>query len=133
MAESARLCELLRARGFAVTEVPEGITDEETERFDLVLYALFSRAFRPIGFLDFLGPEAIKVQRSLQAAVDKTAIVSFGSPYFAEQYFERGKTVVNAYSMLSPSVEAFVRAACGDIPFTDFSPVRLCRFAFDRA
>ena len=133
MAESTRLCELLRARGFAVTEFPEGITDEETERFDLVLYALFSRAFRPIGFLDFLGPEAIKVQRSLQAAVDKTAIVSFGSPYFAEQYFERALTVVNAYSMLPPSVEAFVRAACGDIPFTSFSPVKLFRFAFERS
>lgn len=39
--------------------------------------------------------------------------------------------VVNAYSMLAPSVEAFVRAACGEIAFTDFSPVQVRRFAFD--
>ena len=132
MEEAKLLANLLRARGFAVDEFPEGIRDEQTEEYDLVFYALFSRPFRPIGFLDFLGPEAIKVQRSLQAAVEKTLIDSFGSPYFGEQYFERALTYVNAYSMLPPSVEAFVRAACGDIPFTDFSPVKLYRFAFDR-
>lgn len=131
--EAHLLARLLRERGFAVDEYDNGLRDDQQDGYDLILYALFSRPFRPIGFLDFLGPEAIKVQRSLQAGVNKTLIVSFGSPYFAEQYFERGKTVVNAYSMLSPSVEAFVRAACGDIPFTDFSPVGLCRFAFDRA
>lgn len=131
MEESARLCDLLRGRGFDVYEYPQGITDEQTEGYDLIVYALFSRPFRPIGFLDFLGPQAVKVQRSLQAAVDKTLIVSFGSPYFAEQYFERAKTIVNAYSMLAPSVEAFVRAACGEIPFTAFSPVKVRRFAFD--
>jgi len=131
MEESARLCALLRSRGFVADEYPQGIDDEQTEDYDLIVYALFSRPFRPIGFLDFLGPQAVKVQRSLQAAVDKTLIVSFGSPYFAEQYFERAKTVVNAYSMLAPSVEAFVRAACGEIPFTGFSPVKVRRFAFD--
>ena len=52
-------------------------------------------------------------------------VVSFGSPYFGNQYFERALTYVNAYSMLSPSVEAFVKAAMGDIPFTDYSPVKL--------
>ena len=58
-------------------------------------------------------------------------MVSFGSPYHAEQYFERCPTVVNAYSMVSPSVEAFVKAATGEIPFTDFSPVKLKRFSFE--
>ena len=132
MEEAKLLARLLRKRGFAVDEYENGLRDDQQDGYDLILYALFSRPFRPIGFLDFMGPEAVKVQRSLQAGVDKTAIVSFGSPYFAEQYFERAKTMVNAYSMLSPSVEAFVRAACGDVPFTDFSPVRLFRFAFDR-
>ena len=69
------------------------------------------------------------MQRALQCGREKTLIVSFGSPYFAEQYFERAKTVVNAYSMLAPSVEAFVRVACGEGKFTDFSPVRIHRFA----
>ncbi len=127
--ESALLCRLLRERGFEVTEYPEGIRADQTNGHDLILYALFSRPFRPIGFLDFMGSEAVKVQRSLQEGREKTLIVSFGSPYFAEQYFERAKTVVNAYSMLSPSVHAFVRAACGETAFTIFSPVLLHRFA----
>ena len=129
--ESKLLCELLRARGFAVDEYPEGIDDVDTDGVGLILYALFSRPFRPIGFLDFMGAEATKVWHALRADVQKTAVVSFGSPYFAEQYFERALTVVNAYSMLSPSVEGFVRAACGDVPFTGFSPVKVRRFAFD--
>lgn len=129
LAESARLCALLRERGFSVDEYAQGITDAQTEEYDLVIYALFSRSFRPIGFLDFMGSEAIKVQRALQHAREKTLVVSFGSPYFAEQYFERAMTVVNAYSMLAPSVEAFVRAAVGEGTFTDFSPVHVRRFA----
>jgi len=132
MQESALLCRLLRERGFDVTEYPEGITDAQTVQHDLILYALFSRPFRPMGFLDFMGSEAVKVQRALQAAREKTLIVSFGSPYFAEQYFERALTVVNAYSMLSPSVEAFVRAAVGEGNFTAFSPVRVRRYARGR-
>lgn len=129
MQESTLLCRLLRERGFDVTEYPEGITDAQTAQHDLILYALFSRPFRPMGFLDFMGSEAVKVQRALQAAREKTLIVSFGSPYFAEQYFERALTVVNAYSMLAPSVEAFVRAAVGEGDFTTFSPVKVRRYA----
>ena len=129
MAESTLLCQLLTQRGFDVTEYPDGIRDDQQDDYDLILYALFSRPFRPMGFLDFMAGEAAKVQRALQAGREKTLIVSFGSPYFAEQYFERAKTVVNAYSMLSPSVEAFVRAACGEVAFTDFSPVCVHRFA----
>ena len=78
-----------------------------------------------MGFLDFHSDEAGKVASSLRHAVEKTIVVSFGSPYFGEQYFERAHTYVNAYSMLSPSVKAFVRAALGEIEFTDFSPVKL--------
>ena len=57
--------------------------------------------------------------------VDKLAVVSFGSPYFGDQYFEKAQTYVNAYSMLECSVKAFVRAACGEIAFEGVSPVKL--------
>ncbi len=123
--EAELLCKRLNERGFEVTYYKEGIEDKDVDNYDLVLYALFSRPFRPIGFLDFHSSEAQKVLRSLQCGVDKTMVVSFGSPYFGNQYFERALTYVNAYSMLAPSVEAFVKAAMGDIPFTDYSPVKL--------
>lgn len=120
-----QLCDALRRHGFAVSFFPNGIDAQGEDGHDLILYALFSRPFRPMGFLDFHSSEAGKIQRSLQRAVRKTMVVSFGSPYFVEQYFERALCCVNAYSMLPCSVEAFVRAATGEIPFTHFSPVRL--------
>ena len=123
--EAELLCNLLESRGFNVTYYKEGINDDVIDNYDMIFYALFSRPFRPIGFLDFHSTEAQKVMRSLQYGVEKTMVVSFGSPYFGNQYFERALTYVNAYSMLSPSVEAFVKAAMGEIPFTDYSPVKL--------
>lgn len=131
--EAELLCEELKARGFEVDYQQNGLKhikgtlaeEDQVDDCDLVLYALFSRSFRPVGFLDFHSTEAMKIWRSLEYGGEKTAVVSFGSPYFGEQYFERAMTYVNAYSMLSPSVRAFVRAAVGEIPFTDHSPVEL--------
>lgn len=123
--EAELLCEELRGKGFEVSYLKDGATDAEIDENDLVIYALFSRPFRPIGFLDFHSSEAKKVSSYLKHGIDKSIIVSFGSPYFGNQYFERALTYVNAYSMLSPSVKAFVRAAVGEIPFGVFSPVEL--------
>ena len=123
--EGKLLADLLNEKGFDVQYLKDGIKKTETDGYDLILYALFSRPFRPIGFLDFHSTEAQKVAISLQTAVDKTAVVSFGSPYFMNQYFERAKTFVNAYSMLSPSVKAFVSAATGETEFSSFSPVEV--------
>lgn len=131
--EAELLCEELRERGFEVDYQVNGLKhikgalaeEEQIDACDLVLYALFSRSFRPVGFLDFHSAEAMKIWRSLEYGAEKTAVVSFGSPYFGEQYFERALTYVNAYSMLPCSVQAFVRAAVGEIPFTNFSPVEL--------
>ena len=127
--EAELLCEELRARGFEVDCYKELLTDDGdeamVEEHDLILYALFSRPFRPMGFIDFLHPEAKKVANCCKYGKEKTLVVSFGSPYFGNQYFERALTYVNAYSMLSPSVKAFVRAAMGEIKFSDFSPVEL--------
>lgn len=123
--EAELLCEELRERGFEVNYFKEGMTNKEIDEHELVIYALFSRPYRPIGFLDFHSGEAKKVSAYLKYGTKKSLIVSFGSPYFGNQYFERALTYVNAYSMLSPSVKAFVRAAVGEIPFGDYSPVEL--------
>lgn len=128
-AEAKLLCEEFRARGFVVDYYRELLSDKENEKMakehDLILYALFSRPFRPIGFCDFMGDEAWKVAGCCKYGAEKTMAVSFGSPYFGNQYFERAAAYVNAYSMLAPNVKAFVRAATGEIPFGTFSPVAL--------
>ena len=121
------LAEELNKRGFEATVYPfpsfQNIDDS-----DLVIYAIFSRPFRPRGFLDFMGAEMGKIHWSMMYGQEKSVYISFGSPYFGEQYFERVDTYVNAYSMTACSVEAFVRAATGEIPFTDFSPVHLTTY-----
>ena len=96
------------------------------ENNDVVLYALFSRPFRPIGFLDYTRDQAWTLAKAFSPdhAIEKTIFISFGSPYFGEQYFARAKTYVNAYSMLDCTVREFVRAACGEIPFEGTSPVK---------
>ncbi len=123
------LCEELRARGFEVDyykdPVPSAKLEHFGETYDMILYALFSRPFRPIGFIDFMGDCGRIVSHSCQFDIDKTAVVSFGSPYFGEQYFERCPTYVNAYSMLDCCADSFVKAAVGEIPFGTFSPVKL--------
>lgn len=134
--EEARVIkEEFEKRGFFVDYTEEGrVPAAERARFyrenDLILYATFSRPFRPIGFLDYTDGRAARIQRTFMEpyAVDKVAVVSFGSPYFGDQYFEKAQTYVNAYSMLACAVRAFVRAACGEIEFQGKSPVAL----FDR-
>lgn len=127
--EAELLCRELEDRGFAVNYRPTAIKfaelDENMGQSDLVLVALFSRGHRPIGFLDFHDAEAMKIWKTLYVAGEKTVVVSFGSPHFGAQYFERAHTYVNAYSMVASSVKAFVRAATGEIPFSDFHPVKL--------
>lgn len=123
--EAVLLCEELKSRGFEVEYKKDGVKNPDIDDCDLLIYALFSRPFRPIGFLDFQGKEATKLLYSLQYGADKTVIVSFGSPYFGQQYFERARAYVNAYSMLSPSVKAFAKAATGEIEFSEYSPVEL--------
>ena len=123
--EAELLCRELEARGFVVTYHQGKVTPGDVQDCDTLLYALFSRSFRPIGFLDFHSDEARKLRMFRNGGMEKTVVVSFGSPYFGEQYFDMATTYVNAYSMLSPSVKAFVRAATGEIPFSSFSPFRL--------
>ena len=97
------------------------------ERNDHIIYAAFSRPFRPIGFLDYSGKQAQLIQNMFMEpnSVEKVSVVSFGSPYFATQYFQKVQTYVNAYSMLECSVKAFVAAACGETDFPGKSPVTL--------
>lgn len=126
-AQAEHLRDLLEERGAEVIYIPQMEQEEFyklADGVDLIIFAMFSRSFRPIGFLDYYGEAAWTLQKALCAGREKTIGVSFGSPYFGSQYFERAYTYVNAYSMLDCSVEAFVKAAFGDEPFYEISPVK---------
>lgn len=119
-------------RGFEVNYTDTGFYDNENlYRFyaenDLIIYAFFSRPFRPMGFIDFISGRAVQIKNAFcpPNAMEKTAFVSFGSPYIGKQYFQRAGTYVNAYSMLECEAVAFVKAACGEIEFSGKSPVKI--------
>lgn len=130
--EAAFLKKEFEKRGFEVEYYDNDLfkNDERAAfymRNDVIIYALFSRPFRPIGFLDYRGDHAWQIGGAFlpDYSIDKTVFVSFGSPYFGIQYFDRAQTYVNAYSMLECSVKGFVKAACGECEFTGMSPVKL--------
>lgn len=119
-------------RGFAVNFFAgEQFEDDERVDFyeacDLVIYAMYSRPFRPIGFIDYTQGRAWQIAKAFwpPLAWEKTVFVSFGSPYFGNQYLERASTYVNAYSALDCAGKAFVKAACGEIAFQGKSPVKI--------
>ena len=122
------LCDLIRQRNVEVVYKPY-ITPADfykyTEECDRVIFAMFSRSFKPVGFLDYYERAASTMQKALNNGRKKTIGVSFGSPYFFKQFFERSCTFVNAYSMLDCAVEAFVKCAFGEEKFNDFSPAEL--------
>lgn len=124
-----RLCREIEARGAQVTHLKEMPKLAEFERMakdaDLIVYAFYSRSFRPVGPVDFSGVKTLFLSNGWKVPQDKAVYVSFGSPYFVEQYFERSKQVVNAYSMMEDSAVGFVRALYGEVPFTQDSPVNI--------
>lgn len=130
--EAIVLKEEFEKRGFEVEYTDSGFYgNKELNRFysenDLIIYAFFSRPFRPMGFIDFTSGRAVQIKNAFcpPYAMQKTAFVSFGSPYIGKQYFQRAGTYVNAYSMLECEGIAFVKAACGEIEFNGKSPVKI--------
>ena len=126
----AAMEEALKSRGIEVVHYKQcRPSDEEFDRqaseSDLILYAIYTRSFRPVGPIDLWEDKCWAIAKSYFHSLEKTAYVSFGSPYFANQYFERANTYVNAYSMMPVSVEAFVKAMFGEIGFNYDSPVKL--------
>ena len=129
MAAVNKMEEELKSRNLQVVHYLERPSDEEFDAevkdADLILYAMYTRSFRPVGPIDFWEDKCWTIAKSYYHSTEKTAYVSFGNPYFANQYFERANTYVNAYSMLEPSVTAFVKAMFGEIDFGSYSPVEL--------
>lgn len=130
-----RLCRELEARGAQVTHLQALPIQSKLPKLaefekmageaDLIVYAYYSRSFRPVGPVDFTGDRTWFITNGWKVPQDKAVYVSFGSPYFVHQYFERSAQVVNAYSMMEDSAAGFVRALYGETPFTEDSPVNI--------
>mgnify|MGYP001149757555 CR=1 FL=1 len=102
-----------------------GWRDTYTEGNHLIILALSRFPQRPFGAMNFMSPEFFSLWGGLCHGREKTVVVSFGNPYHLNEHFEAAKTYVNAYSFVDDSMQAFVKAVCGEIPFTGTSPVDL--------
>lgn len=98
---------------------------EQTDKYDLILFALCRTTHSPIGPLDFWGEEASSIWASNCSDKSKTVVASFGTPYLYRYYKNSNITYINAYSCIKPTLEAVVKAIFGEIRFEGKSSVKL--------
>jgi len=122
---------LLENRGFQVDYQHDILyetqawTEDLTSRYDRIIFAAIRMPHSPFGTIDFYDDEAQTVWAINSMPKDKIVVISFGSPYLGDQYFERVNTYINAYSNDSMTYAAVVKALLGEIPFQGVSPVKL--------
>jgi beta-N-acetylhexosaminidase len=127
----SRLKSLLEARGFRVDykhNLPyedQGWQDSVTAIYDRIVFVVVRSPHQPIGPLGLFAEEAQSAWAINAMPKDKVVVISFGSPYVGNEYFERTDVYINAYSNVDSMHEAVVRALVGEIPFQGISPVDL--------
>ena len=77
-----------------------------------------------VAFYGLLGPSGVLLKRIVEAAPEKTAVVSFGSPYLIES-FPGIQTYICTYAMASTSEISAVKALFGEIQNDAKLPVAL--------
>jgi beta-N-acetylhexosaminidase len=130
------LKQLLEARGFSV-DLQHNILYETDywqtdlpERYDRIIVVAIRSMHQPFGPLLFWDDEAQSVWGINAMPKDKIIVVSMGSPYLIDEYFERVDTCINAYSNDESTHAALVKALLAEIPFTGVSPVKLAQAKF---
>ncbi len=99
--------------------------DSVSSQYDLIIFAVHRHAHHPLGPLSFFGEEAESIWASNSVDRNKTIVISFGNPYYVNEYFEGAHVYINAYSYVAPSIKATTAALYGEIPFPGKSPVNL--------
>jgi len=89
--------------------------------YDLFIYALHARPHQPFGTMEYRGDQLENLWGSLCAAKDKTIAVMFGNPYFLTDYFENCPVLINAYSLVPSTIQAFI-----DLIFGKYSAAGRC-------
>ncbi len=119
----------LEKRGFSV-DLQHNILYETdywqsdlTERYDRIIVVVMRAMHEPYGPLLFWDDEAQSVWGINAMPKDKTIVISLGSPYLVDTYFERVGTCINAYSRDEATLEALVKGLTGEMAFKGVSPV----------
>ena len=102
-----------------------GWEEDLTQKYDKIIIAIDRRPHSPFGPLNFYDDEAQTAWGVNAMPKDKIIVVSFGSPYHMNEYFERVNTCINAYSNTPAIQTALIKVLIGEIPFVGISPVKL--------
>lgn len=121
----------LRKKGFQVDfqnnllYETQGWTEQASEKYDKIIFAAVRTPHAPFGPLQFYDDEAQTAWAINAMPKDKILLVSFGSPYLVNEYFERVNTCINAYSNNREMHQAVIRVLLGEIAAEGVSPVSL--------
>lgn len=123
--------DLLRQKGFEVDfqhnilYETQGWTESVTSQYDRILFLVDRHMHAPFGPLQFWDDEAQTVWGINAMTKDKIIVISVGSPYSINEYFERVNTCINAYSNTAVMHKALIKALTGEIKMKGVSPVNL--------
>lgn len=93
--------------------------------YDRIVALVIKTPHNPFGPMQLWDDEAQTVWGLNAMNKEKIIVVSLGSPYVHDEYFERMDTCINAYSNDVSTLDALVAALLGEIPFVGQSPVLL--------
>lgn len=123
--------EALRQRGFDVDfrhnilYETQGWTDNAPARYDRIIFVVARSPHAPFGPLQLWDDEAQSVWAANALPKEKSIVISLGSPYLVNEYFQRVNTCINAYSNTPVMHQAVIRALLGEIKMKGVSPVEL--------
>ena len=100
-------------------------TDTVSDQYDHIIFAINRYPHHPIGPQSFWGEEAESMWSVNSLDRNKVIVISFGNPFFYNEYFEAVHVYINAYSYVPASLKATAAALYGEIPFKGLSPVNL--------
>lgn len=103
----------------------QGWQEDFTTKYDKVIFAFVRIPHSPFGPLQLWDDEAQSAWAINAMPKDKVIVISFGSPYLANEYFERVNTCINAYSNNPEMHKAVVKVLTGEMLPTGVSPVDL--------
>ncbi len=105
----------------------QGWQADSVAAYDRIIVALSRVPHEPFGPLQLYDDEAQSAWAINALPKAKIIVVSFGSPYLCDEYFERVDTCLNAYDNSPLMHQAVVDALTGRIICAGSSPVRLGR------
>ena len=103
----------------------QGWEDHSTEIYDMVIFLVPRSTHTPFGPLQLWDMESQSVWAANSMDKSKVMVISLGSPYIGNEYFERIKTYINTYSNDASTHEALLKTLTGKLPFKGVSPVNL--------